>query len=147
VTDGDTFRIGETVVRLADIDAPELAQTCDGPAKLRSCGAYVADALAERVEGYEVRCTVLAIDQYDRRIARCDRRWGSWSRRSECWRPPEMRWRRIAGSVAETHLHDTLAPVAEAVIQKVCAPMPAVNDDPLFVPSGDRLGGFAIRRL
>jgi hypothetical protein len=64
-----------------------------------------------------------------------------------CWRPPDMRWRRIAGSVAETHLHDTLAPVAEAVIQKVCAPMPAVNDDPLFVPSGDRLGGFAIRRL
>jgi endonuclease YncB( thermonuclease family) len=51
VTDGDTFWIGETVVRLADIDAPELAQTCDGPAKLRSCGAYVADALAERVEG------------------------------------------------------------------------------------------------
>ena len=46
--DGDTFKIGETVVRLFDIDAPELAQICDGgPSRLRPCGAYVADALAE----------------------------------------------------------------------------------------------------
>ena len=49
VTDGDTFRIGETVVRLFDVDAPELAQACDGgPSRLRSCGAYVADSLGER---------------------------------------------------------------------------------------------------
>ena len=55
VIDGDTFRIGEIVVRLYDVDAPELAQTCDGgPSRLRPCGACVADALAERrvqVEG------------------------------------------------------------------------------------------------
>ena len=30
VIDGDTIRMGETVIRLFDIDAPELAQTCDG---------------------------------------------------------------------------------------------------------------------
>ena len=73
VIDGDTFRIGETVVRLHDVDAPELAQTCDGgPSRLRSCGAYVADALAERLAGREVRCTVLKLDQYDRRVARCE---------------------------------------------------------------------------
>ena len=71
--DGDTFRIGETVVRLFDVDAPELAQTCDGgPARLRPCGAYVADALAERLAGREVRCEVLKLDQYDRRVARCE---------------------------------------------------------------------------
>jgi endonuclease YncB( thermonuclease family) len=73
VIDGDTFRIGETVVRLFDVDAPELAQTCDGgPSRLRPCGAYVADALAERLAGHEVQCTVLKLDQYDRRVARCE---------------------------------------------------------------------------
>jgi endonuclease YncB( thermonuclease family) len=72
VIDGDTFAIGETIVRLADVDAPELAQRCDGPKPLRSCGAYVADALAERIGGREVWCTVLDIDQYDRRIASCE---------------------------------------------------------------------------
>jgi hypothetical protein len=39
---------------------------------LRSCGAYVADALAERLAGQEVRCEVLKLDQYDRRVARCE---------------------------------------------------------------------------
>ena len=73
VIDGDTFRIGGTVVRLADIDAPELTQACDGgPASLRSCGVYVADALAERLRGRAVRCAVLGLDQYDRRIANCE---------------------------------------------------------------------------
>jgi len=73
VIDGDIIRIGETVVRLYDVDAPEMARTCDGgPARLRPCGAYVADALAERVAGREVRCAVLKIDQYDRKVARCE---------------------------------------------------------------------------
>ena len=73
VIDGDTISIGENVVRLFDVDAPELAQTCDGgPSGLRPCGAYVADALAERVAGREVRCAVLKIDQYDRKVARCE---------------------------------------------------------------------------
>ena len=73
VIDGDTIRIGETVVRLFDVDAPELAQTCDGgPSRLRHCGAHVADVLAERVAGREVRCAVLKIDQYDRKVARCE---------------------------------------------------------------------------
>jgi endonuclease YncB( thermonuclease family) len=72
VIDGDTSRIGETVVRLYDVDAPELAQTCNGgPPRLRPCGAYAADALAERLAGQEVRCEVLKLDQYDRRVARC----------------------------------------------------------------------------
>jgi endonuclease YncB( thermonuclease family) len=73
VIDGDTFRIGETVVRLYDIDAPEIAQTCDGGSSpLRHCGAHVADALAEHLAGREVRCDVLKLDQYDRRVARCE---------------------------------------------------------------------------
>jgi endonuclease YncB( thermonuclease family) len=42
-----------------------------GSAELRSCGIYVADAFAERIRDREVRCTVLAVDDYDRRLARC----------------------------------------------------------------------------
>jgi hypothetical protein len=30
-------------------------------------------------------------------------------------------------------------PVVEAAIKRFCEPMPAVNDDSFFVPSGDRL--------
>jgi endonuclease YncB( thermonuclease family) len=73
VIDGDTFAIGTTVVRLADVDAPELAQTCEGgPSALRGCGEYVADALAERIGGREIRCAVRELDQYDRRISTCE---------------------------------------------------------------------------
>jgi endonuclease YncB( thermonuclease family) len=73
VIDGDTFAIGETVVRLADVDAPELAQRCEGgPSALRHCGAHVADALKERIGDREVRCTVRELDQYDRRISTCE---------------------------------------------------------------------------
>ena len=73
VIDGDTFRIGETVVRLADVNAPELAQRCEGgPSALRRCGAYVANALEKRIGGREVRCAVREIDQYDRRISTCE---------------------------------------------------------------------------
>ena len=50
VIDGDTIAIDDVVIRLFDVDAPEMAQTCEGgPSRLRSCGAYVADALAERL--------------------------------------------------------------------------------------------------
>jgi endonuclease YncB( thermonuclease family) len=38
---------------------------------LRPCGAYVADALAKRLAGQEVRCEVIKLDQYDR-VARCE---------------------------------------------------------------------------
>ena len=73
VIDGDTFAIGTAVVRIADVDAPELAQRCDGgPSALRHCGAYVADALKERIGDREVRCAVRELDQYDRRISICD---------------------------------------------------------------------------
>ena len=65
--------IDAAVVRLADVDAPEMAQRCEGgPSTLRRCGAYVADALAERIGDREVRCTVRELDQYDRQIARCE---------------------------------------------------------------------------
>ena len=71
--DGDTFEIKGVIIRLADIDAPELAQKCPGgPKSLRGCGVYVADALADRIRAGVVTCKVESIDEYDRRIARCE---------------------------------------------------------------------------
>ena len=61
---GDTFAIGTMVVRIADVDAPQMAQGCDdGPSALRHCGAYVADALKERIGDREVRRAVRELDQ------------------------------------------------------------------------------------
>jgi endonuclease YncB( thermonuclease family) len=73
VIDGDTIAIGDSVIRLFDVDAPEMAQTCEGgPSRLRACGAYVAGALAERLADREIRCEVLKVDQYHRQVARCE---------------------------------------------------------------------------
>ena len=70
--DGDTFEMAGVVIRLADVDAPEMAQKCQGgPKELRDCGALVADVLARRIRGQSVECAVHAIDEYERRIASC----------------------------------------------------------------------------
>jgi endonuclease YncB( thermonuclease family) len=71
--DGDTFEMaGVGVIRLAEIDAPEMAQKCQGgPKELRDCGAFVADVLDGRIRGQSIECEVLAIDEYKRRIASC----------------------------------------------------------------------------
>ena len=74
VVDGDTLEIGQTIVRLADIDAPELGQRCDGPRTLNRCGVVAARILAERIEDKVVRCEVTSIDDYGRSIARCEDR-------------------------------------------------------------------------
>jgi hypothetical protein len=54
--DGDTFEIAGVVIRLADVDAPEMSQKCQGgPKELRNCGAFVADhqplGIADRAVG------------------------------------------------------------------------------------------------
>jgi endonuclease YncB( thermonuclease family) len=53
---GDTFDIaGVGVIRLVDIDVPEMAQKCEsGPKHLRDCGVYVAEVLAERIRAQTV---------------------------------------------------------------------------------------------
>jgi endonuclease YncB( thermonuclease family) len=70
--DGDTFELAGVVIRLAEVDAPEISQKCEGgPKELRSCGVFVADVLAERISGQTVECEVHGIDEYDRRLASC----------------------------------------------------------------------------
>ena len=71
VIDGDTLEVAGTIVRLADIDAPELGQTCEGPKAIRACGRLAADFLAGRIEGGAIACDVSEIDTYGRSIATC----------------------------------------------------------------------------
>ena len=72
VIDGDTLVIGETIVRLADIDAPEMAQRCGkGPKEWRHCGAVTADRLKEMIANRKLSCEERTVDDYDRSIAGC----------------------------------------------------------------------------
>lgn len=71
VVDGDTLDLGEVRIRLADIDAPELAQNCEGPRDLQHCGHVAAAFLAARIEGRELTCEIRDTDDYGREIAAC----------------------------------------------------------------------------
>ena len=72
IFDSDTFAIGESVIRLEGMDAPELAQRCDGgPRQLRNCGEIASDTIGGRIRGRQVACTLTDLDQYDRVIAKC----------------------------------------------------------------------------
>jgi endonuclease YncB( thermonuclease family) len=57
--------------RLHGIDAPEMAQKCDGPKALRDCGVVASNALADHIEGKSLECYAIEVDQYDRVIASC----------------------------------------------------------------------------
>lgn len=71
VIDGDTLKIAGESIRLYGIDAPEMAQRCDGPKTLRKCGEFAADALIERISGKTLTCVVEGVDKYKRQIATC----------------------------------------------------------------------------
>lgn len=72
VIDGDTLKIAGESIRLYGIDAPEMAQRCDGPKPLRKCGEFAADALIERLSGKTLTCVVEDVDKYKRLIATCN---------------------------------------------------------------------------
>jgi endonuclease YncB( thermonuclease family) len=69
--DGDSLRVGGSEIRLAGIDAPELAQTCRTQTGVIACGREARSALAALVSGREVRCESDGSDPYGRRLARC----------------------------------------------------------------------------
>ncbi len=71
VIDGGTIEISGQVVRLFGIDAPEMAQRCDGPKTLLKCGEVAVDALIERIAGKVVTCEGDEVDDYTRLIATC----------------------------------------------------------------------------
>ena len=72
VRDGDTISIGDAIIRLHGIDAPEYRQTCkDAAGRDWPCGRVARTRLAALVNAGSIRCTTLAIDRYHRRVARC----------------------------------------------------------------------------
>jgi endonuclease YncB( thermonuclease family) len=58
VIDGDTLQIGDSVVQLYGIDAPELGQMCDADGQPHSCGVEAALALRKLISmaGQPLHC-------------------------------------------------------------------------------------------
>ena len=70
--DGDSLRAGNEQIRLASIDAPELAQTCrDGEAREWACGRAAKERLAALAAGNDVSCRPQGRDRYGRTLAIC----------------------------------------------------------------------------
>jgi endonuclease YncB( thermonuclease family) len=70
--DGDSFRAGETEVRLHGIDAPEYRQTCKDQANQSfSCGKMARDALSKLLRGRSVSCRIIDKDRYGRQVSVC----------------------------------------------------------------------------
>lgn len=71
VVDGDSIVIGGERVRLAGIDAPELAQTCMRDGTGYACGRDARMALECLVAGGEVSCRHHERDRYGRVLGYC----------------------------------------------------------------------------
>lgn len=71
VTDGDSFEIGATRIRLNAVDAPEGRQTCVRNGAIWQCGDAAAAKLRSLVAGREVVCTRKDTDSYGRMVAVC----------------------------------------------------------------------------
>lgn len=72
VVDGDTIRVGTTVVRLEGIDAPEASQQCrDAEGRLFACGQRAARFLNDLIEGEVVSCELTGRDRYGRALGIC----------------------------------------------------------------------------
>jgi endonuclease YncB( thermonuclease family) len=72
VVDGETLRLGDRVVRLAGIEAPDRGQTCaDQAGRTFDCGAGAAEALSRLVNGRSVVCLVAGRDRFGRGMGLC----------------------------------------------------------------------------
>lgn len=69
---GDRLRIGETIVRLAGIEAPERDQRCTRPGNRRwRCGEAAQEALARAVRGSSASCTLRGSDEDGSALGTC----------------------------------------------------------------------------
>jgi endonuclease YncB( thermonuclease family) len=74
VIDGDTIEIHGERIRITDLDAPELNQTCllrDGGTEW-PCGRVAASTLSEWITRYPVTCEKRGTDNAGRWLARCN---------------------------------------------------------------------------
>jgi endonuclease YncB( thermonuclease family) len=74
VIDGDTIDIHDERIRILDIDAPELDQTCflRAGADKWPCGQRAAHALLEWISQYSVTCETAGTDNAGRWLAHCN---------------------------------------------------------------------------
>ena len=70
IVDGDTLALGSTRIRLADIDAPESAQTCGVASASWPCGAH-AEARLRELARADVTCQPEDRDRWGRIVAVC----------------------------------------------------------------------------
>ena len=71
IIDGDTIAIGQQVVRLLSIDAPENGQNCkDANGRGYNCGAASENYMKSLVKG-DVTCRGQSMDDYKRLLAHC----------------------------------------------------------------------------
>lgn len=72
VADGDTLTISGTRIRLIDIDAPELDQSClDSQGRDWPCGRQASSQLRGQARGHALSCQPRSRDQYGRTLATC----------------------------------------------------------------------------
>lgn len=72
VADGDTLTIAGVRIRMVDIDAPELDQSClDAQGREWPCGRQAASQLRSMVRGRDLTCQPRSRDQYGRALATC----------------------------------------------------------------------------
>jgi endonuclease YncB( thermonuclease family) len=72
IVDGDTLRLGDRMLRLYGVDAPERGQPCtDAQGALYDCGAAAAAALARLVGERGVECRLQGRDRFGRALGVC----------------------------------------------------------------------------
>ncbi|WP_376092652.1 thermonuclease family protein [Roseomonas sp. CCTCC AB2023176] len=72
VVDGETLRVGDRVVRLRGVEAPDRGESCrDAAGRSLDCGAGAAEALARLIAGHDVTCRMGGRDRMGRGLGRC----------------------------------------------------------------------------
>ena len=69
--DGDSLMVGQTEVRLFGVDAPEFNQSCTRAGQAWACGSAAANQLSGLVNGKQVYCSSMGLDQHGRTLGRC----------------------------------------------------------------------------